>query len=154
MRTLSRFFSTGASRDFGTILDKEGSLAAPQNLEPKMNARKEIRDYLLASRMKHWLQIARCPLVNLRCPTWRARKNYWALQRRYPELAKQLGLTETSVFDPVSAPSPSAWQRVAQNEGSSQANYYQHPPDYEHQLHGQRLSQSPAHANAEFAQQE
>ena len=99
MRTLSRLLSAGASRDFDTILEKEGSLAAPQNLEPKMNARKEIRDYLLASRMKHWLQIARCPLVNLRCPTWRARKNYWALQRRYPELAKQLGLTETSVFE-------------------------------------------------------
>src|SRR6266566_7281308 len=35
MRTLSRLFSTGASRDFGTILEKEGSLAASQNLEPK-----------------------------------------------------------------------------------------------------------------------
>jgi hypothetical protein len=50
-----------------------------------MNARNEIRDHLIAARMQHWLQIARCPLVNLRCPTWRARKNFWALQKRYPE---------------------------------------------------------------------
>src|SRR5438309_10378091 len=99
MRTLSRLFSTGASRDFGTILEKEGSLVAPQNLEPRMNARKEIRDHLLAARMKRWLDIARCPLVNLRCPTWRARKNFWALQKRYPDLARRLGLTETSVFE-------------------------------------------------------
>jgi len=35
MRTLSRLLSAGASRDFDTILEKEGSLAAPQNLEPK-----------------------------------------------------------------------------------------------------------------------
>ena len=93
------FIFDGSSCNFGAFLGKKGSLAAAQNLEPQMNARKEIRDHLLASRMKHWLQIARCPLVNLRCPTWRARKNYWALQRRYPELAKQLGLTETSVFE-------------------------------------------------------
>jgi len=65
-----------------------------------MNARKEIRDHLIAARMKQWLDIARCPLVNLRCPTWRARKNYWALQKRYPDLARRLGFSETSVFDP------------------------------------------------------
>ena len=94
-----RLFSTGASRHFATVLEKEGSLAAPQDLGAQMNARKEIRDHLLAQRMTQWLQIARCPLVNLRCPTWRARKNFWALQKRYPELARRLGFTETSVFE-------------------------------------------------------
>ena len=69
MRTLSRLFSTGASRDFGTILEKEGSPATPQNLEPKMNARKEIRDHLIAVRMKVWLDIARCPIMNTKVPT-------------------------------------------------------------------------------------
>jgi hypothetical protein len=63
-----------------------------------MNARREIRDALLVRRMKHWLAIARCPLVNLRVPTWRARKNYWALLKRYPELAAAHGLNATSVF--------------------------------------------------------
>jgi hypothetical protein len=64
-----------------------------------MNARKEIREYLIGIRMQHWVSIARCPLVDLRCPAWRARKNFWALQKRYPELATELGLTATSVFE-------------------------------------------------------
>ncbi len=98
MRTLSRLFLTGASRDFGTILDKEGSLAAPQNLEPKMNARKEIRDYLLAQRMTRWLQIAQCPIMNTRVPTWRARKNFWSLCRKHPKIAARLGYTEALII--------------------------------------------------------
>jgi hypothetical protein len=106
MRTLSHLFSTGASRDFGTVLEKEGSLAAPQNLEPKMNARKEIRDHLIAQRMQHWLQIVRTAILNLRCPTWRARKNFWALVRKYPALAARLGLSEVSVFSLRDEPIP------------------------------------------------
>jgi hypothetical protein len=64
----------------------------------QMNAREEIREHLIAERMRHWLTIARCPLIGKGCPKWRARKNFWALQRRYPNLAKRLGLTEVSVF--------------------------------------------------------
>ncbi|MGD1215845.1 MAG: hypothetical protein ABR861_12755 [Terriglobales bacterium] len=63
-----------------------------------MNARKEIREHLIAARMKYWLNVARMPLMNTKCPTWRARKNFWALQKRYPDLAKRLGFTEASVF--------------------------------------------------------
>jgi hypothetical protein len=99
MRALTRLFSTGACRNFGTILGKKLSLAASKNFGAEMNARKEIRDHLIAIRMRYWLDVAQCPLVNLRCPTRRARKNFWALQKRYPELAKRLGLTETSVFE-------------------------------------------------------
>jgi len=106
MRTLSRLFSTGTSSDFGTILEKEGSLAAPQNLEPQMNARKEIRDHLITQRMHHWLQIVRTPILNLRCPPWRARKNFWALVRKYPALAARLGLSEVSVFSFRDEPTP------------------------------------------------
>ena len=91
-------FLTGASRDFGTILDKEGSLAAPQNLEPKMNARKEIRDHLIAVRMKVWLDIARCPIMNTKVPTWKARKNFWSLCRKHPEIATRLGYTEALII--------------------------------------------------------
>ncbi len=63
-----------------------------------MNAGKDIREYLLAARMQHWLGIARTPLLDIKCPTWRARKNFWALQKRYPDLAKRLGLSKVSVF--------------------------------------------------------
>jgi hypothetical protein len=64
----------------------------------KMNARREIRDALLIRRMKYWRGIARCPLLNPRIPTWRARKNFWALLRKHGALAAANGLTATSVF--------------------------------------------------------
>ena len=98
MRTLSRLFLTGASRNFGTILEKESPLAAPQNLEPKMNARQEIRDHLIAVRMRRWLDIARCPLINTKMPTWKARKNFWSLCRKHPEIAARLGYTEALII--------------------------------------------------------
>jgi hypothetical protein len=63
-----------------------------------MNARPEIRDALLVQRMNHWLLRARCPMINPRIPTWKARKNYWFLVRRYPALAASKGFTPTSVF--------------------------------------------------------
>lgn len=63
-----------------------------------MNCREQIREHLIAERMRHWLMIARHPFVGKGCPKWRARKNFWALVKRYPDLAKRLGLTEVSVF--------------------------------------------------------
>lgn len=63
-----------------------------------MNAGEDIRECLIAERMCRWLDIARTPLLDIKCPRWRARKNFWALQKRYPDLAKRLGLSEVSVF--------------------------------------------------------
>ena len=63
-----------------------------------MNAKPAIREHLIARRMKYWLDIARTPLMNTKVPTWRARKNFWALQKRHPDLPKRLGLTLVSVF--------------------------------------------------------
>src|SRR5438552_5157991 len=58
------------------------------------------------------------------------------------------------VISRLSAPSRSAWRRVAQNKGNGQANYYQHTQDYERQIHGQRLSQVQHTPGAGFAQQD
>jgi len=63
-----------------------------------MNARKEIRDHLLAARMKRWLDIARCPLINTKIPAWKARKNFWSLCRKHPEIATRLGYTEALII--------------------------------------------------------
>lgn len=63
-----------------------------------MNARPEIRDALLLKRMNYWLLRARCAEINPRIPTWRARKNYWALVRNHSSLAAAHGMTATSVF--------------------------------------------------------
>jgi hypothetical protein len=66
-----------------------------------MHARKQVRDYLIAKKMQHWCAVAKCRLLDPRCPPWRARKNYWHLWRRYPEIAARLGLEEMSVFKPL-----------------------------------------------------
>lgn len=66
-----------------------------------MRASPEIRPHLLAAAMKRWLDIARCPIMNTNVPTWRARKNYRNLVRRYPQIAAACGFTEA-----LSVPSP------------------------------------------------
>ena len=61
-----------------------------------MNAREQIREHLLAIRMKYWLDIARCPIMNTKVPTWKALKNFWSLCRKHPEIpeiATRLGYT-------------------------------------------------------------
>jgi hypothetical protein len=63
-----------------------------------MNARREIRDALIVKKMKRWQMIALYPSVGKGCPAWRARKNFWALQRKHAALAAKHGLTPTSVF--------------------------------------------------------
>ena len=76
-----------------------------------MRASPEIRPHLLAARMTRWLDIARCPLVDLRVPTWRARRNYHALVRKYPQIASALEYSEELSF-----PSPlhGLWPSVQQ----------------------------------------
>jgi hypothetical protein len=63
-----------------------------------MNARKEIRDHLIAERLRRWLMIATTPAMYARCPRWRARKNFWYLVRKFPDLSRGVGYDETSVF--------------------------------------------------------
>ena len=63
-----------------------------------MRARPEIRPHLIAHRMKRWLDIARCPIMNTRVPTWKARRNYRALARKHPEIASALGYTEAMLY--------------------------------------------------------
>ena len=61
------------------------------------------------------------------------------------------------VISRLSAPSRSAWRRVAQNKGNGQADYYQHTQDYERQSHEQEIISEPAQIctiGASFAQAE
>jgi hypothetical protein len=63
-----------------------------------MKAHPENAVHLIAARMTRWLDILRCPLVDIRVPTWRARRNFRALVRKYPEIATALGYTESLSF--------------------------------------------------------
>jgi hypothetical protein len=63
-----------------------------------MNARPRVREILIARKLQRWSAIAKCPLIDLRCPPARARKNYQRLFYRYRELAEKIGLQEWSAF--------------------------------------------------------
>jgi hypothetical protein len=66
--------------------------------EKRMNARPEIRQKLLEIKMNRWMLVALHPSLSPRCPTSRARKNYWRLCSKYPEIMKKLRLSELSVY--------------------------------------------------------
>jgi len=68
-----------------------------------MHARKQLREILIAQKMLRWCDVARCPLLGRNCSPGRARKNYWHLFQRYPEIAAKLGLDEWSVFRPLNS---------------------------------------------------
>jgi hypothetical protein len=61
-----------------------------------MRARAEIYEHLIAEKMRHWLELCRQIPFTRKCeyPLWKARKNYWALQKRHPNL----GFKATDVF--------------------------------------------------------
>jgi hypothetical protein len=65
-----------------------------------MNCRKEIRGVLIGGKMRRWAAIARCPLLDVKCSSTKARKNYWRLYAKYPDIARKLGLTVLSVYEP------------------------------------------------------
>jgi hypothetical protein len=62
-----------------------------------MRARPEIRDFLIAFKIKRWKTIARNSSAFGGYSVSQARKNYWRLCARYPEVMKHLGLSATSV---------------------------------------------------------
>jgi len=64
-----------------------------------MNARPAIRQRLIEIRMRRWLLVAKHPFVAPACPPARARKNYWRLCARFPEVMQRLNLNELSVYE-------------------------------------------------------
>jgi hypothetical protein len=63
-----------------------------------MNARKPIRDAIIRKKFWHWKRLALNQSAYGSCPPSRARKNFWRLCARYPEIAAKLGLNEGSVY--------------------------------------------------------
>jgi len=63
-----------------------------------MNAREVVRKTLLRKKIIHWRTVACGFTCNETCPRSRARKNYWRLCARYPEIMRSLGWDEGSVY--------------------------------------------------------
>ena len=81
---------------FGGLAKNQGARASRRKF-CKMNCREQIRDHLLIERMRYWLSRARYSST-YNCRKSRARKNFWALVRKYPALAERHGLRERDVF--------------------------------------------------------
>ena len=63
-----------------------------------MNARPQVREFLIARKLQRWSLIGRYRFIEPSFPRACARKNYWRLFRKYPEIATRLGLNEGSVY--------------------------------------------------------
>ena len=63
-----------------------------------MRARPEIRQILIAKKLKRWLLIAQHPFVDYSCPPARARRNFWRLLQKHPAVGAKLGLSIASVY--------------------------------------------------------
>jgi hypothetical protein len=63
-----------------------------------MNARPQIREILIGRKLKRWALIAKYSYVDQTCSPSRARRNFWRLYSRYPEIGQRMGLNETSVY--------------------------------------------------------
>jgi hypothetical protein len=66
-----------------------------------MRAKPQLREHLLATKMKKWAIIGRCPAAYTNCSPARARRNFSRLMSRYPELARRLGMTAISAYPPL-----------------------------------------------------
>ncbi len=66
-----------------------------------MRAKPQLREHLLATKMKKWALIGRCPSVYPNCLPSRARRNYARLLAKYPEIARRLGLDAISAYPPL-----------------------------------------------------
>jgi hypothetical protein len=63
-----------------------------------MHARPEIKEILVANKLRRWILLAKYSFVDPTCSPARARRNYWRLLRAYPEIGARLKLSETSVY--------------------------------------------------------
>lgn len=63
-----------------------------------MRAKPQLREHLLATKMKRWALIGRCPSAYPNCSPERARRNLSRLMSRYPELARRLGMDALSAY--------------------------------------------------------
>jgi hypothetical protein len=63
-----------------------------------MHARLHIREKLIELKLRRWCSIARYPQYYSTRSAPQARKNFWRLCARYPEIMRRLGLTELSVY--------------------------------------------------------
>lgn len=66
-----------------------------------MRARPEVRDILIAHKLRYWSLRAQYPTAFPNCSAFRARRNVLRLLAKYPQIGKRLGLTVLSAYPPL-----------------------------------------------------
>lgn len=66
-----------------------------------MRANPQLREHLLATKMKKWASIGRCPSAYPNCSPSSARRNFSRLLAKYPELGRRLNLDILSAYPPL-----------------------------------------------------
>ena len=64
-----------------------------------MRARPQVRDILIAHKLRYWSLRAQYAFPD--CSVSRARRNFLRLLARYPEIARRLGMTVLSAYPPL-----------------------------------------------------
>jgi len=67
----------------------------------KMHARPEVREILIAGKLKRWALIGQHPHAYPHCSPARARRNFSKLFSRYPQIAQRLRLNAVSAYPPI-----------------------------------------------------
>jgi len=67
----------------------------------KMHARPEVREILIAGKLKRWALIGQHPHAYPNCSPARARRNFSRLFSRYPQIAQRLGMTPVSAYPAI-----------------------------------------------------
>jgi hypothetical protein len=76
---------------------EKGRKAPLEELE-KMHARPEVREILIAGKLKRWALIGQHPHAYPNCSPARARRNFSKLFSRYPQIAQRLGMNALSAY--------------------------------------------------------
>jgi hypothetical protein len=66
-----------------------------------MRARPEVRDILIAHKLRYWSLRAQYPTAFPNCSAARARRNTLRLLAKYPQIGKRLSMTVLSAYPPL-----------------------------------------------------
>jgi hypothetical protein len=66
-----------------------------------MRARPQVRDILIAHKLRYWSLRARYPTAFPNCSASRARRNFLRLLARHPEIARRLNLDLRDAYPPL-----------------------------------------------------
>jgi hypothetical protein len=66
-----------------------------------MHARPEVREILIAGKLRRWALIGQHPHAYPNCSPAKARRNFSRLFSRYPQIAQRLGMTPISAYPAV-----------------------------------------------------